>query len=166
MKLAIVYCSKHGATEKVANLIKDGIGEYQTDLFNLLKDPEPDIREYDSVIVGGPIYFGMIQNPLKMFCKQNEKILLRKELSLFICCMVREQEDEQFENAFSEKLRMHSSAKGFFGWELQFDQLNLFEKLMVKKVNDICGGSHIDFPQIGLFVKKLRQIYSRYDYAI
>ncbi|WP_374166568.1 flavodoxin domain-containing protein [Arcticibacter sp. MXS-1] len=155
MKTAIVYCSKNGSTEKVAKLIGYRLEDYETGYFDLMKCPNPDIRDYDRVIIGGPIYFGMIQNPVKVFCKQNEKLLLDKELGLFICCILKGQEDVQFESAFSTKLRNHSKARAFLGGELMFEKLNFFEKLMVWKVAESPLEFHIDVDAVDNFVNKM-----------
>lgn len=158
MKVAIVYCSKHGATEKVVKLIGEKQTENDVYFFNLLKNPAPEVKEFDRIIIGGPIYFGMIQNPIKDFCKQNSRALLKKELGLFVCCMLVEQQSELFENAFPDKLRLHSKANACFGWELIVENLNFFEKLIVQKVANTHGGSHINFREIERFVNKLNGV--------
>ncbi len=156
MKIAIIYCSNHGTTEKVAFLIAEKQKENEVDIINLLKTPNPAILEYDRVIIGGSIHFGAIQKQVKRFCDYNEAILTQKELGLFICCMLDEQRTVQFENAFSEKLKRHSRANRCFGGELLFEKMNFLEKLIMRKVaktNDAV--SHIDFTAIDSFVNDL-----------
>ncbi|KAA8478928.1 menaquinone-dependent protoporphyrinogen oxidase [Arcticibacter tournemirensis] len=165
MQVAIVYCSKHGATEKVVKLIGEKHNDNEVYFFNLLKGSAPEVKEFDRIIIGGPIYFGMIQNPIKDFCKQNARALLRKELGLFICCMLAEQQNELFENAFPEKLRLHSKANACFGWELNVGNLNFFEKLIVQKVANSHGGSHIDIPEIERFVNRMNSISNNHTVA-
>ena len=68
MKTAIIYRSHHGTTEKVANLIREAMGNVNTHLFNLKTDKNPDLSGYDQVIIGGSIHAGNIQNKVKEFC--------------------------------------------------------------------------------------------------
>lgn len=162
MKIAIVYWSKNGTTEKAANIIGDKLSDNEVDLFDLQIDPDPDVSGYDMVIIGGPIYFGMMQNPVKMFCKHNEKLLLEKEIGLFICSISREQDEAQFENAFSVKIRNHSRANACLGGELIFEKLNFFEKLMVWKVAESHLEFHIDQLETDTFVEKLYAVIANY----
>ncbi len=156
MKIAIVYCSNHGTAEKVAFLIAEKQEGNEVDVVNLLKTPNPAIQQYDRIIIGGSIYFGAIQKQIKRFCDYNEDVLEQKELGLFICCMLDEQRKVQFENAFSEKLRLHSRANSCFGGELQFEKLNFLEKLIVRKVAKTGAADlHIDFTAIDQFVNDL-----------
>lgn len=87
MKSLIIYKSKHGTTEKVANYIKDHMpGE--TSLLHLDKYTQKvSLKDYDTVIIGGSIYMGKIQDRIKAFCKEHEEELLKKHLGLFICYM-------------------------------------------------------------------------------
>lgn len=156
MKAAIIYCSNHGTTEKVAGFISEKLKGDSVTMINLLKDPDPSIQEYDKIIIGGSIHFGTIQKQIKRLCSRNEELLLRKDLGLFICCMLDEQQKEEFENAFPGNLRNHSRACGIFGGELFFEKMNFLEKIIVRKVakadSDV---SHIDYEAIDRFISQL-----------
>jgi menaquinone-dependent protoporphyrinogen oxidase len=59
MKTAIIYASKHGTTEKVAQAIADKLKKTtDVELFSLKKNPNPKISEFDMIILGSPIYAG------------------------------------------------------------------------------------------------------------
>lgn len=158
MKTVVIYCSNHGTTENVAGLIaeRQKNSSSSVTMISLLKDPSPSVDEYDRVIIGGSIHFGTIQKQVKRFCQQNEKILLEKELGLFLCCMLEEKKDEEFEKAFPEKLRNHSKASGCFGGEFLFNKLNFLEKIIVKNVAKADKEiSAIDYSAIDSFLDKL-----------
>jgi menaquinone-dependent protoporphyrinogen oxidase len=136
MKTAIVYKTKHGTTEKVANLIAKKLNKEQVDLYNLLDDSSPELGGYERIIIGGSIHVGNIQRGIKIFCEEYRDLLLDKELGLFICCM---DPDEgirrlEFEGAFPAELREHSRACGIMGGEFLFEKMNFLEKLAVKKI--------------------------------
>ncbi|MDP4184230.1 MAG: flavodoxin domain-containing protein [Bacteroidota bacterium] len=153
MRTAIIYISKHGTTEKVAKLIAEKQKHKDITLLDLRSITKPLIESYDRVIIGGSIHAGMIQKRIKSFCEDNLDLLLKKEIGLFICCMMKEKQNEQFENAFPQKLRDHCKVKGCFGGEFVFEKMNFLEKLIVKKVaqTDI-SISQIDYEAINLFV--------------
>jgi flavodoxin/Pyruvate/2-oxoacid:ferredoxin oxidoreductase delta subunit len=54
----MVYFSQGGTTRKIAEKISDGLnqGQYQTDLHNLVDGPPPDIKDYDMIGIGSPVY--------------------------------------------------------------------------------------------------------------
>lgn len=135
MKTAIIYLSKHGTTDKVAHEIANKLGPDQTKIFELGKDTISDPEDFDQIIIGGSIHAGSIQKRIKKFCEKHQDILLDKKLGLFLCCAEQEEKaKEQFQNAFSSALRQHASATGFMGYEFLLDEMNFFEKAIVKKV--------------------------------
>lgn len=134
MRTAIIYMSKHGCTRQAALLLKDRISSADIELVDLKKS-NPRFDDYDCIIIGGSIHAGSIQKHIKDFCEQNKAVLMTKKIGLFVCCMKEGQEaKEQFENAFSEELRNHSSANGLFGGEFNFKKMNFIEKFLVKKI--------------------------------
>lgn len=137
MKTAIVYISKHGTTQKVANQIAEKLKVPKENIFNLRENRDPDIGSFDRVIVGGSIHAGMIQKRVKDFCERNLTSLLMKETGLFMSAMNKDQFKEEFNNAFPEKLRDHSKAVAFSGGEFLFEKMNFLEKAIVKKVSKI-----------------------------
>ncbi len=156
MKIAIIYCSKHGTTGKLAELIAEKKSAHDVDLINLMDSDEPVVDQYDQIVIGGSIHFGKIQKNIKRFCERNEDKLIHKDLGLFICCMLDEKKNEQFENAFPEVLRQHSKAIGCFGGEFLLEKMNFLEKLIIKKVaNASVSSSHINFDEVDHFIAQL-----------
>lgn len=137
-KVAIVYASRHGTTEKVACLLAEKL-KNEVKLISLKEDKDPDINPYDLVILGTSVYAG---NPLKTitkFCEENKTILLQKNIGLFVCGMEPNPEKQavETENAYPEYLREHAYATEFLGGEFIFEKLNIFEKLIIKKVSKV-----------------------------
>ena len=159
MKIAVLYCSKHGTTEKVARLISQKKGSDEVHLFNLLQVKDPDIRSFEEVIIGGSVHYGQIQKQIKVFCEKNKDLLIKRNVGLFICCMLKEKCEEQFEAAFPQYLKDHCRVKGYFGGELLFDKMNFLEKLIVKKVTSVKQTkSDIDLTAIDQFINGLENV--------
>lgn len=129
MKIALIYMSRHGTTEKLAkNLAKRLSGEVH--LFNLAEDIHPNINEFDSLILGGSIHYGSIQREIQLFCRRNLPELLKKRLGLFVCCLLSTRDSDQFERAFPLVLRAHCSAAAAFEGDLIYGKLNALERIV------------------------------------
>ena len=60
MNTVIIYMSKHGTTEKIAELIKSKLEPSKTQIFNLKKIRSIEFENYDIIIIGGSIHVGSI----------------------------------------------------------------------------------------------------------
>jgi menaquinone-dependent protoporphyrinogen oxidase len=134
MRTAIIYSSKHGTTEKVAQKIQNELGEEKAQLFNLKRNKNFDLSQYGQIIVGGSIHAGQIQKKVKLFLEKNTQMLLQRRLGLFLCCMHENEAENQFNTAFPEILRSHAISKKIMGGEFLFEKMNFVEKALVKKI--------------------------------
>lgn len=156
MKTAIIYISKHGTTEKIAELIKSKLKPEQTQIFNLKTTRSIKLVNYDTVIIGGSIHIGSIPKKLRQFIANNMTVLLKKRIALYMVCMGKdEKRDEQFNNAFPPELRKVSMANGLMGGEFNFDKMNFLERAIVKKIAGKSSNvNEIDYEAIDDFVNK------------
>lgn len=158
MKTAIIFCSKHGAVRKIAGIISEKINEQDIEIIDLDKSPDPEITRFDVVVIGGSIYFGQIQKRIKSFCEDNSNLLLNKKTALFISCLTKEKEQEEFELAFPEELRKNNFAHGLLGGELIYSKLNLLEKIAIKFVGkDSVDVHEINYQAINEFAEKIKE---------
>lgn len=132
MNTLIIYASTHGTTGEVAERISRLIGYNRCRTINIDHDEIPPLSKFDTIIVGGSIHFGKIQKKIRRFCEKNMSELLSKRIGLFICCMKRESERDEFNSAFPADLIKHATATGMFGGEFKFENLNFIEKLIVR----------------------------------
>jgi menaquinone-dependent protoporphyrinogen oxidase len=155
----IVYMSRHGTTEKVAAMLKDSIKNEPVTVINLKKHRNPDIRKCDLILIGGSFHVGKIQKEVRRFCRKNEKLLLTKNVGLFVCGMFTGDEaQKEFNNAFSETLRNHARAKGFMGYELYFEKMDPITRKLMKKMNGITQNVYkIDYESIKRFVADIKK---------
>ena len=156
MKTAIIYMSKHGATSSVATKIANSITDGEVQIFSLAQNRNPDIAGFDRILIGGSIHAGMMQKRVKDFCLKNMNLLLQKELGLFLCGMMKDQQESQYLSSFSEELRKHARAYSLPGGEFSFDKMNFFEKAIVKKVSGINESvSEIDDESVKNFASEM-----------
>lgn len=157
MKLLIVYLSRHGCAEKAAHILAEKL-EGEVMLVNLKKEKRPDISNCNSVIIGGSIHAGKIQDGIRKFCHKNMDQLLRLKVGLYLCCMEQgETAWKQFDEAFPEKLRDHAIARGLFGGEFNFEKMSFFEQKIVEKVANVTESkSMMDLDAIQEFAGKFQ----------
>lgn len=136
MKTAIVYATKHGTTEKVANMLKE-LNPENTEIFNLNMVKDIDLSLFDKVILGGSIHAGTIQKKIKSFYEKHMSELGQKPLGLFLSCLEEDKAQEQFNLAFPEALRLHSKSNRITGGEVIIDKMNFMEKFMMRKIGGI-----------------------------
>ena len=159
MKIAIIYVSKYGTTEKVAVSIADKLKESnEVELFSLKKTANPDISNFEMVILGVSIYAGKASKKMKTFCDKNEQTLLQKRAGLFVCGMepMREKREQELEGAYSEALLKNAVATAFLGGAFIFERMNFIERIIIHKIAKTnVSVSKIDWNAIENFVKKL-----------
>ena len=161
MKIAIIYASKHGTTEKVAVSISEKLKETNdVELFSLNKIANPDISGFDAAILGSSIYAGQASKKMKTFCQANQSVLLQKKTGLFVCGMHpdKAEQEKELKDAYSEELHQNAVATGFMGGEFLFEKMNFFERLIVKKIAKTKTSVHqIDWEAVDEFVEKILQ---------
>ena len=97
MTYLIIYMSRHGTAARVATEIKEKLGTEKTTLVDLEKDQVPSLDEFNTIIIGGSVHAGTIQQELMTFCIRNKSELLNKRLGLFMCFMNNDLMELEFE---------------------------------------------------------------------
>ncbi|WP_379127021.1 flavodoxin domain-containing protein [Paenibacillus sp. sgz500958] len=146
MKTIIVYTSKYGCTEKAALLLKSKMGG-DADVVKLSRTQEPEIRGYDTVILGGSIYYGKIQKEMTAFVDKKKSELAGKRLGLFVCAgMKGDQAAQELHTAFPVELLIHAEATEVFGDEYDFRKMTLMDKVILRAVKgkELSPGLHMD----------------------
>lgn len=134
MKTIIIYTSKYGCAEKAAYLLKNLLGE-GTEVVNLMHAKEPTLERYDTVILGGSIYYGKIQKQMTAFASKYQNELGKKRVGLFICAGAKgEQATQELKSSFPEELYNQSITKEVFGDEIYEEKLTLLDRLVLRMV--------------------------------
>lgn len=131
----IVFASNHGTVERCARELFRLI-DGKVDLCNLnRRESIPDLNVYDSLIVGGSIHYGKVQNVIAGFCKNNQSLLAGKRLGLFVNCLYSgEKAQQQLDKAFPESLARHALVREYFGGELDEEKMNFWERLITRQI--------------------------------
>jgi menaquinone-dependent protoporphyrinogen oxidase len=161
MKTLITYSTTHGCTGKIVNELASQF-EGDITVVDLKNNPNPDLKDYQRVIIGGSIHAGQIQKRVKSFCINSLEELKQKELGLFIACMEQgTTAQQQLENAYPSELLEHAKSAAYFGGEFDFEKMNFIEKLIVKKVAKINRSTSIvNNEAIRKFSKRMDRIFN------
>jgi menaquinone-dependent protoporphyrinogen oxidase len=149
--------SRHGTTAKVAAEMKEKLGIEKTTLVDLEKDHVPSLDGFHTIIIGGSVHAGTVQQELMTFCIRNKPELLKKRLGIFMCFMNNDLAEMEFEDSFPIDLRRHAIAIGLVGGEFLIEKMSAFERDAVKKVKGIEDSVYrIDKNSIQKFIEDIK----------
>lgn len=134
MSVLIIYGTKTGTAEKCAKYLADKL-ECAVTLVNARDGIRIDLKPYDTVIIGASVRMGHIPSVVSKFMEDEEEVLLKKRIALFMCCGFTDNENisHQIELNFPLALRNHALAVKCFGGELHTDgTTNKLEKFVAK----------------------------------
>lgn len=148
-KILIVYGTRHGQTEKIANFIANKLQAdgYSTDIFDAQSIPEQlDLIQYEAFLVGAPIHAGGYPKKVKNWVKLNSHKLSQKPSAFFSVCLGILQKDERVQKEEREFLQKFFSWSGWKpnGWAifpgaLSYSQYNWLLKLIMKRIAKKAG---------------------------
>jgi Flavodoxin len=157
MKTAIIYASKHGATKEVARTIAHLLPDDEVHCISLRGNKNPDIRPYEKVILGTAIYAGNPISSMKSFCAKNRAELEKKTVGLYICCVLKEKQEEQFGGAFPDYLHRKAKSTAMMGGTINMHELSFFERLVTKNAANITESmSSLDHNMIHSFANAMK----------
>jgi len=135
MKTLIVFSSKYGGTEKIAQSLMEMLNE-DVDLVSLADQSDIQIAGYDNIIIGTPIYAGKARQEVRKFCKNNQNTLLNKNTGIFISCWFSEKVDEYIKDSFPAPL-VENSKIVYGGIDANPSEMSFIDKMAVKFIAKI-----------------------------
>lgn len=131
----IIFASDHGTVEKCAKELFIQMNG-KVDLCNLhSRNVNPDLSAYDTIIIGGSIRSGKIQDVIAEFCEANISKLIQKNIGLFINCIYSgEKALKQLDDAYPMSLNEIAIVRDYFGGEIDELNLNYLEKMITKRM--------------------------------
>ena len=130
MKIAIIYSTSSKTTKKACKILSEKINA-DVQLIPIEKAKNDCILKYNFIILAVSSYNGKVQGIFKRYISHNIKTLKEKPIALVINC---EEDKDRFNDTFSEELVNSSYITSNFGYELNPDEGNIFEKRKVNKL--------------------------------
>ncbi len=128
-RIAVIYKSKYGTTKKYAGWIALRL---DADLYEVSDIREKDIKEYDVIIFGGPLYIGKIKGI--GFINKNIDKLIEKNFILFTIGMQSEDEEykskilkDNFDVEIVDKINLF-----YYKGKFNYNELGIIDKLLMK----------------------------------
>ena len=129
-KIAVVYFSKNGSTQRYAEWIARSC---KADLFPYAEADIDRLAEYDTVIYGGCVYSGVIQGI--RFIKDNRDLLANTRLAVFAVGLTQPGDDAAFEEVLNRNFTPEErTGLTFFHFPgaLDYKKLSFFQRGMMR----------------------------------
>lgn len=137
--ILIVYGSKYGGTSLCVEALSQRFIDDEVHIRNL-DEKDIDLKAYDTIIIGGPVFAGRLYQPITDFCLKHKPVLLEKKLGLFICgCAPDKFDEDQIKKAYDTQLQDHALVKVKLGFVVDPSKLNLFTRFIMKKITGKSG---------------------------
>ena len=133
MKIAIIYSTSSASTKKACKILSSKI-KASVQLIPIEKAKTACLLKYNFIILAGSDLNGKFQSSLKRYISRNMKTLQEKPIALVLNCEEGIDTRDRLNKAFTEQLVDSSYINSNFGYELNPDEGNLFEK---RKINNM-----------------------------
>lgn len=143
MKILIAYDSGKGTVKTSVERMILPMKKLDVTVVSL-NEETPDPNVYDMVVLGGSVRFGKLRSALRKYLKTYETVLLQKELALFFCCGLVEEQEYYAEKIFPKALRDEAFHIAFFGGSLNTEGLSFFDKRVVKSMRSSLLSEEMD----------------------
>ncbi|WP_314059514.1 flavodoxin domain-containing protein [uncultured Vagococcus sp.] len=131
MNTLILYTSRHGTTKGYAKEIAAQLFP-KGHVLNVKKINHHQINQFDTIVLGTPIYAGQPRRDMSDFCQKFHNELLTKQLYLFASGLASgDLATRELQGAYPESLQHHAEGKVFLGGAVDYSSLNLLEKGVV-----------------------------------
>jgi len=162
VKILIAYATRFGTTEKCAGMLAEILRKknLEVELVDLKKNKRVKPENYDLVIVGGSFLAFRMNAFVKKFVKRNLNILLNTKIGIFMCGADENWKDE-IKKGFPEELLDKAVAKGYFGYEMNWDKMNpIVRNIMQKASTTTEPVSKINTENIRKFAEEIAEALS------
>lgn len=132
MKTLILYATKHGATREIAERIAKQMDG--ATLIDLESNSVPDLDGYDCVLIGSPVYAGMLRKEAKTFVEHHAEKLKAKPLGLFLSGMADDNAAGVLDANYPKDVVAHAKVKAQLGCIFDPTKGNFFERFVIRAI--------------------------------
>ncbi len=143
MKILVAYASKTGTAKECAEMLGKELRGVDVVLSDLA-DPQPDISDFDAVVVGSSIRYGKIRREAREFLTVNHDKILQKPHGLFLCLGSGHGFEDYVGRVFPTDLCDSAVAVLPFGGRLRLKNANLFERILLHTVRSKIRENEMD----------------------
>ena len=140
MKTLILYDSKTGFTKGCAEQIHKMIEDSYICEINGI---EYNIKDFDTILIGAPIYGGKIKKNVLKFFRNNKMKLLGKKLGIFCAGINKEEFNKAVQNSIPPEI-FYKAQIIHCGGKITYPQLSFIEKMTVKRKFGVTQSTHVE----------------------
>ncbi len=134
MRTLVVYATKYGLTGEYAQAMANRIGKGTT-VLDLASSNNIDLKPYDNVIIGTPIYAGRPRPLVNAFIKARSDELLTKNLALFLCGLTKASEATIIlETIYPAHLRAAAKTMALLPGFINKEKANAIERFIIRMI--------------------------------
>jgi menaquinone-dependent protoporphyrinogen oxidase len=157
MNTLILYATKYGATQEIAQRIKNRMDNAV--LHNMKDKKNPEFDKFDCVVIGSSLYAGSIRKEAKKFMALYADNLKGKKIGLFLSGIGgRDEKSERtyINNNFPDVILKASKVSFVLGGAFDPKKAGLFDRIIMRIVTRKSGYiDTISDKKIALFVEAL-----------
>ena len=151
-RVAIVVNSRYGQTDKIAGVIKQslaaqGVEVHTFSVRNAKDAAKIDIREFDGIVVGAPVYTEKFPKEMLRWTKENSSLLNQKETGFFSVSgnagdtkPEARAVDDMLLRKFLDETGLRPKFVASFGGCIHFTKYNFFIKWILKRISEKAHG--------------------------
>jgi len=137
MAILIVYASKHGSTQGIAERIAEKLRQLGKEAEARPVDAVDDPGSYEAIVIGSAVYYGSWLKEATEWVRRNQAILAERPVWLFssgpLGAEIKDAEQQPKEMAEFREAIATRDQRIFFG-ALDHNKLSFAERMMVKAV--------------------------------
>ena len=130
MKITIVYGSKYGSTENLANYFGEILS---AEVYRA--NESIDIHDSDIIILGSSVYAGTLNKSLKLWVSTHQKELLDKQVFIFLCGLQIEEGNKVIQNNLGKEFFSTLCYVDCLGGVIDYSKMNFIEKKIINMIN-------------------------------
>jgi menaquinone-dependent protoporphyrinogen oxidase len=160
MKTLIAYATKHGTAREVAYRLADSANGAVT-VYDVAdrKEKQPNIADYDIVVLGSSVYAGKFPKQMGRFILGNIDAIAQKKLAMFLVGAMKESGTKGLAEAMPERLRDKILKAEKFGGAFRWKRLSTFERFIVSNVMKVREDySNVDWDRVEGFARELSSL--------
>lgn len=130
MKITIIYGSKYGATENLANYFGEILS---AEVYRA--NESIDIYDSDIIILGSSVYAGTLNKSLKLWVSTHQKELLDKQVFIFLCGLQIEEGNKVIQENLGKEFFSTLCYMDCLGGVIDYSKMNFIEKKIINMIN-------------------------------
>ncbi len=139
-RIGFVYSTVDGHTLEICERLKQVVesGGFEATILELTPDSQPDLREFDQIVVGASIRYGKHRPEVARFVSENEELLESKNGAFFsVNAVARKPEKKEphtnpYVRKFLKNITWQPALIGIFGGRIHYAKYRFWDRTMIR----------------------------------